>query len=636
MWVRRSPSFGGCTGWEKSAIANFWAHTSQGQFDGGDLFGDFSRRRYSGAVDVGDVLADLLRDLGTADAALPTTLAGRQKLFSRLTAAKRYLVFLDDVDQSAQVQAIIPSGPGSVVLATTNSDLEELVFDGAKVVEVEPLDDGTAGVLLRDLAGSDRIDADPDGTARVIRACAGLPIALCVCGGRLANHPTQPVSWVADRVAEGDQTLRELSGPGSYAVDRVFDFAYGDLSPSNRLVYRRLGLHPGGDFVPAIGAILTGRDLPEIEVALGDLTGGHLVETVAEDRFRFHDLIRHHTRACVSRDDLPPESEAALSRLVDWYCAALRQADRSIVADRLRLSDLIIVSSPYLPAFQTPAEAFGWFGVERHNVMAVQRAAFDREWDQRVWLMGEALWPLCASHHLYSEWIESQELASAAGERLENAEVVARMRSQLARAYAELGEHARARTEMATASEAAERSSHDPLKASVIEFDGVCRLRGGAYSDAVTSFASARRMFERLGNDRGVGLQDLYAGTALAQLGERDRALVSLAKAVTELGAVDDPISVGRARVRRGEVLLGLGRHGEAREELDRALAAMSQLDIPFEQADALEVLALVAESEGSSQTARGHRQQAYRIYKQLGDPRADALLALIGVGPSQ
>jgi tetratricopeptide (TPR) repeat protein len=623
----------GMHGVGKSAIGSFWAHRCRTMFEDGDLFGDFSKRRHGGAVDVGEVLGDFLRDLGTADAAVPPTLAARQKLFGRLTADKKLLVLLDDVDQPAQVKAVLPSGPGSVVVVTTNFGLEELLYDGADLIELEPLDDDTARDLLIGMVGVERASAESMAMDDLIRTCAGLPIALCVCGGRLASHPTRSISWLAEQVTREGRSLQALSGPGAYAVEGVFDFAYSDLPLPTARIYRRLGLHPGRDITAPAVAALADVGLAEATEALEVLHDAHLVEMPTSDRFRLHDLIRDHTLACAVRDEPEPDREESLGRLVGWYCDAVRVADRSIVLDRLRLSDLIQLKSQNLPVFATPADSFGWFGGERSNVLSVQRAAYDREWDKQVWLIAEALWPLCASHRLFAEWIESQQLGIAAGLRLGDAAVEARMRSQLARAYAEFGDFQAAEDEMSRAISAAEVSRNDMLKASVTEFGGVCRLRQGDAERALEAFRAARPMFETGGNARGAALQDYYIGWALTSLGEYGAALETLGLARAELAAVGDEISVGRVLVRRGEALRGLGRYDEAAVELAAALDAMSRLDIPFEQAEALETLASVVESRGNADVARAHRQQAYRIYKSLGHPHADDLLSLITRG---
>ncbi len=621
----------GMHGVGKSAIGSYWAHQNRRRFPSGDLFGDFSKRRHGVGVDVGDVLSEFLRELGTAEVAIPVSLGAKQRLFERLTADKRLLVFLDDVDQPSQVLSVLPSGAGTVVLATSNFRLEELVREGAELVPLDPLDEGTSRRLLEQIAGQDRIAREPAAADVLIDVCAGLPIALCVCAARLVSHPSRSVARVAEQITVGARPLRALSPPGEYAVEAVFDFAYHDLPPELGMFYRRLGLHSGPDLVAAVAATLADVTVTVAAERLESLYNAHLIEQPEADRYRLHDLVRQHAQTCVEGDDAEPVRELAVRRLVDWYYAALRVVDRAIVRDRLRLSDEETVQAYGLPKLGSVAEAFGWFELERPNVMAVLRVAVEREWDVRVWQIAEALWPLCASQKLFSEWIESHQVAIVAAQRLGDLAVEARMRSQLARAYSERGEFDQAETEMDAARVAAADCGNELLRASVLEFGGVCRLRAGDTADAVEAFAAARAIFEANGNARGVALQDFYTGSALVRAGEHGLALEPLEGALDAMAALGDEINVGRSLVKRGEALAGLGRADEARSVLERAVETLQRVGVWFEQAEAFEALAAIAERDNEAELARAWWQQAYRIYRQFGHPRADELLVMLG-----
>lgn len=75
----------GLHGVGKTALGRYWGNQNRGYFPHGDLYGDFSRRRRGGRVDASEVLADFLRELGTADIAIPLQFAERQRLFQKLT-----------------------------------------------------------------------------------------------------------------------------------------------------------------------------------------------------------------------------------------------------------------------------------------------------------------------------------------------------------------------------------------------------------------------------------------------------------------------------------------------------------------------------------------------------------------------
>ena len=624
---------GGMRGVGKSAIGSQWANQIRKQFSDGDLFADFSRRRNAGKVVGADVLGDFLRDLGTPEVAIPVSLGEKQKLFRRLTAERKMLMLLDDVEFDAQVLDVLPAGAGSVVVVTTSKPLEELLRTGARRFTLKPLEPNDAYHLLAEMAEEERLEADPEATDEVIGVCAGLPIALCVCGARLAAQPGRSVSWLAERIASAPSPLAELSPTGAFETEAVFEFAYSDLPAPAQLLYRRFGLLAELEFTPVVAAALTGIPVEDAIQELESLHATHLLDMPAEDRYRAHELVGQHMAARAETDDSGEEREAATRRLVNWYRAALRRADRAVVGDRLRLSDSVTAEAEGLPSMSDPAAVFSWYEQERRNVMAVLRAAAEREWDDYVWQFAEALWPLCASHKRFPEWIESHEAAIAAALRLGDPTVEARMRSQLARAFAEQGRFQLAEEEMEASRIAVARSDNAMLKASVVEFGGVCLLRAGKTADALRAFEEARSMFAVCGSSRGTALQDYHLGWTLVLAKRYEAALDPLDRARPVMEGVPDAISVGRILVRKGEALGHLHRGDEAQETLDEAVATLESVGIWYERAEAYEAMAEIAVASHEPDLARNRLQQAYRIYREFGHPRADDLLSELGGG---
>lgn len=618
----------GMHGVGKTAISSHWSHLNRRHFRDGDLYGDFSRRTHDGIVDVSDVLEGFLRDLGTADAAIPTSFPERQRAFRALTAERKLLVLLDDVDQAAQVLDLLPSGAGSVVIATSNYHLDELLADGAEYLPLRPLERDACVDLLTKMVGPARMSRESIETIdALIELCGGLPVVLCVCASRLVKHPEKMVSWVLEEVGRQKRKIRALSGPGAFAADATFDFAYGDLDPPTALLYRRLSLHQGQDLGIAAAATLAGGELGEVAQALEVLFDAHLLESPQTDRYRFHTLVHDHALGCAEACEDQSALEDAMRRLVDWYCTGVRNADRAIVRDRLRLIDDDVVSSPYAPEFANGTEALEWFDGERGNLMVVMHAAADREWDEQVWLIAEALWPLCYNHRYFTEWIDSHTTGIAAALRMGDFAAEARLRSQLARAYAEQGEHDDASEQMTLAKVAAEVGGNPMLKASVEECGGMCSLSAGHAQSSLETFTRARAMFVACASVRGTAIQDYHIGKALLELGEYESALEPLAQATDALAGGEDDITVGRVLLRRGEALVSLGDVEGAKEALARVVAIMVEREIWLEQGEALELLARIAEKAREVEIAREQRQQAYRIYKEHGHPRAELLL---------
>lgn len=617
----------GMHGVGKSALGAHWVLHHWARFPGGQLVGDFSRRRHRGAVDIGEILGDFIRGMGGPDVELPAALADRRRMFQRLTAEKRLLMFLDDVEHPAQVTNVLPGGSGSLVVVTSNYHLEELLYEGAQLVVVDPLDSEVSLRLLVEMIGAARIEADPGAVDQLLEICAGLPLALRVSGGRLAGRDrARSVSSFVNGVAQAARPLKVLSGTGNYSIEAIFDFAYADLPAGTRLVYRRIGLHPGVDFLPAAIAVLADISLAEASVELDLLRDGNLIEVSrgSGHRFRLHGLVRHHSRTCVGREDSEVDRVLALSRLTDWYCAALQAADRAVGKDRLRLSDVVV--APSLPTFNSPREAFDWFDAERETVAALIHIALDMEWDERAWQLPEALWPFCYNHKLYSLWTDAYEAGAHAASRLGNRAAEARMRSGLARAYSDQSDFERAASEMRAAKAAADRAGHDMLKASVAEFGAIMLYERGDIAGALSGFRKSRRMFEKAGGMRGVAIQDYQLAKCLIAMGAFGRSLKPLTQAHSVFVSLGDEVITTRVLRRRGEALLGLARLSESRAALDAAIEITERLNLRFDQAQALEVLAAVVDAESEPQVARTYWEHAYVIYRELGHPRAESL----------
>lgn len=622
----------GMHGVGKSAVGRHWANRVRHSFVDGDLFRDFSTHHGQGPVAVDEVLGDFLSRLGTADIAIPATLAERTAMFRTMTASKRLLIMLDDVDFPAQVIPLIPTGPGSVVIVTSNSDLQELqVSESAELIPVRQFDEAASRELIAEMAGRARLHAEPEATSELLDICGGLPLALAICGARLASRSNEQVGDLVHRLADERTRLDGLSVRSGPSVRAVFDLAYTELDVEQQLVYRRLALHPGPDFTTSVAAVLTDLPLPTADEILDDLADAHLVEVHSRHRFQLHDLIRLHATRCSMNDDQPEIADAAVRRLVDWYHAALCAADRAVTPDRLRLAGESPTTGLPIPTFDAAQAAFTWFENERSNVVAIVRTAHERELHASVWRMVEALWPLFFNHKHYSEWIQTHRCAADSAERCHDPAAEARIRTQLARAYIELREFPAAHDELRLAEIKVDLSGHRKLQGSVREFVGICYLHEGDFEQALVALRESRSMFSAIDEVRGVAIQDYHIGWALALSGHPKEALRPLQQALVSLKKLGDDVTAARALLRLGEAARMVGDTYRARQALTESLAITTALDIRLEEAQAYEELAAVEDAEHQRTEANANRHRAYDIYRIMGHPRALELASQLG-----
>jgi len=625
----------GMHGVGKSAVASHWANIARKRFDGGDLFGDFSTRRSQRVVQTSDVLGEFIRQLGTESIAIPPTLRERTGMFRDLTAGRRLLVLLDDVGDAAQVTPLLPTGPGSVVVVTSNSHLAELLYERARLVCVDPLEDTTARRLLVDMAGAERIRAEPEATAELVSICGGLPITLCVMGATLMRFPHRGIATTVMEISDEACRLRGLSGKGSLSIQDVFDFAYSNLDESEALLYRSVGVHPGREFAVAHAAALADVPVSDAAERLSVLADLHLVETVPGDRYRLHDLVRLHACECATRHS-DGAVEASIRRLVDWYYMALRRADRSLTIERLRFAEEESRELPGLPRFANRHDVFTWFDIERNGIMAALRAATEREWDDRIWQMSEALWLFFYNRKPFTDWIEACEAGIESARRGREPAAEGRMHAQLARAYLDLREYGAADRELSAAEEAADRSGNERLRASVGEFRGAYYLNQGSYDRAIMEFELARSVGERCGRARDVAIQDYHIGAALTQKGRPRKAVVSLRRAVAVMRGLDDEINVARTLLHLGRAQRAARYRHQAYASLQEAAGVAERLGIRHTEAEAHEELAELADAARHVAQAAEHRLAAYAAYRDIGHPRAAELADAIAIVPRE
>ena len=619
---------GGLPGVGKSAVGQYWAWLVRERFTDGDLVADFSERRRGLAVDVGGFLADFILKLGPPGTVVPLSLGERVERFQAMTFDRKLLILLDDVSEAAQVTQLRPAGKHSLVIATSYRPMEELHYHGAEFVPVEPLPPDRAEDLLVKMAGEfgSEFEEHRSDTRALVTVCGGLALPLCVCAARmLLGRGSRTVASILADVADEQQRLDYLAGKGEYAGAAVFGFAYADLPQDQRLTYRRISLHPGVDLAPVHAAVLAGISLSEAREQLAALADTHLLGPLADGRYRFHDLVRLHARECAVSEEAEPVRDELLSRLVDWYRAALRKADLALTFDRLRLAPDDPIETVHVPDFSGQESAFEWIEAERSNILAILESAYEREWDDRVWQMVESLWLFHYNRRHYADWIDATRMAVHSARRAGRTDAEARMRTQLAWAFVELGRFTDAHDEVDRANRIVRSSANLQLIGSVREFTGTCYLKEGKLDAALEALAEAREIGVRIGNDRAVALEDYFIGWALIEKRDPHAALTRFARALETMRAADDQMFVGRLLMRTGQATLQTGDVDGAEAALDEALEVLVRLGLPVEQAETYEQLAAVAEARHDEKTAAVQRERAQAIYRALGHPRAGA-----------
>jgi hypothetical protein len=95
-------------------------------------------------------------------------------------------VVLDNARDAAQVRPLLPGTASCAVLVTARSRMPDLA--STRLVGLDVLDDDDALTLFTRIVGDARAAAEPEATAELLLACAGLPLAIRICAARLASR----------------------------------------------------------------------------------------------------------------------------------------------------------------------------------------------------------------------------------------------------------------------------------------------------------------------------------------------------------------------------------------------------------------------------------------------------------------
>ncbi|MEV4521697.1 tetratricopeptide repeat protein [Micromonospora tulbaghiae] len=620
----------------KSALARQWAHARLDLFPNGQLYADL--RGFSGAEpsDPGVVLSAFLRALGVAPDRIPVHLAEQVTLYRTVTANSSLLVVLDDAYSAAQVRTLLPASASAVVVVTSRRRLTGLLPDGARLIEVGPLPAPEAVELLGRAVGRERILNEFAPAEELAGICGGLPIALVVAAARLASRPRLTVRRMVAELTDEAQRLARLSVVDGLSIRTTFQFSYQALTPEASVLYRRLALHPGAEFGMDLVAAVAGAgraDGTRADTVVGELLDASLLEEVAEDRFRYHDLLRLYAREMSEQDDPPVGRQAAVRTMLEFYLAAARRADLVVTPYRRRLPYVYQQALDGPPEFSDRSAALAWLDRERSNLAEAGRVAFDLGLHELAWQLSDVVWPLLLYFKGYQDRLEIDKRGVRAARAWGNVWAEAVMLKRLGRAYSRVGAH-----------EAAERHGRAAVDRyrqagdaqGVIDAEeGLATLyadtgREEQAAEAYTRVLAGRRT---LPNVRSVGLSCLNLGMLRTRTGRPAEALPLLVEAgqiFAELSEVD-PYNAARVLIGLADAYLGTDDLGAAEESATEAVRRMAALGADNERAEAVFLLGRIARRRGDDETARRHYRIAAAIFTALAAPRLPDVLRRLG-----
>ena len=588
----------GSGGLGKTSLAVHAAHRVRRRFPDGQLYVDLLGATAAPLLP-GDVLARFLRDLGVDGRDVPVDEDERAARYRTTLAHRRMLVVLDNARDAAQVRPLLPGSASSAVLVTTRSRMPDLA--STKLVDLNVLDDDEALKLFVKVVGEERAAAEPEATAELLDACAGLPLAIRICAARLVTRSGWTIRAMAGRLTNEHRRLDEMRA-GDLAVRASFEVSFTSLPLSTdkqgidpALAFRLLGLWPGPSISAAAAAALFGVPEYSAEDALEVLVDTHLLESVTTDRYRFHDLLRVYAAERAEADLPAAERDAAVIRLLTWYMRTADAAASVISPHRYNIPLEPAADSAPL-AFADVDDALAWYDSERANLVAATRQAAGSGLDEVAWRLPAPLFTMFNRRGNWADCIATHRVAL----------------------------------------ESARRAGHRPGEAWVLNNLGEA-LGFTRETEGIAHLEQALMIRREIGDRKGEAQTANNLADAYVILDRKDEALDLLRRALELNRETGNRYGEGVALNNLGEAFLDLGRTEEAIDCFHRANRTFAEIKVPHGVGYALHNVGRSYLSLGRDAEALEHLRQALAVHRATGDRHREAFtLRFLGVAQSR
>jgi DNA-binding SARP family transcriptional activator len=615
----------GSGGLGKTSLAVHAAHRVRGKFPDGQLYVDLLGAT-AHPQSPADVLARFLRDLGVEGRDVPLDEDERAARYRTTLATRRMLVVLDNARDAAQVRPLLPGTASCAVLVTTRSRMPDLA--STKLVDLNVLDGREALAMFTKVVGAERAAAEPEATAELLQACAGLPLAIRICAARLATRSGWSIRTLAGRLRDERRRLDEMR-VGDLAVRASFEVSFtslparddpGGIDPAR--AFRLLGVWQGPSISSAAAAALFGVVDHLAQDALETLVDAHLLESVGPDRYKFHDLLRVYSADRAMADLSAADRDAAIGRLVGWYVRTADAAAQAISPHRYHVPPDAADEGPQSPHFAGAQDALEWYDQERVNVVAATRQAAAAGLHEVAWRLPASLFSMFNRRGNWGDLVDTHRIALGSARQAGDLRGEAWVRNNLGEALGRRGlpegvDHLQQSLDIRT--QLADKNGEAQAAHNLAE---VQYLVNGAQA-ALPYLHQSLDVQRAVGQPAVLGATLNNLGEIYLELGRLEESVGCLQEALPIFEGIKSSHGEGHVLLNLGRVYLDLGRRSEALDCLERALAIHEASGDRPNQALALRFLGRAQRDAGRPAQARESLSAALAIFAELGDPAA-------------
>lgn len=615
----------GMGGIGKTALAVHAAHKLAEFYPDGQLYLNLRGYGPGEPMTISDSQGQLLRSLGLESQSIPGGIEEASALLRSQLAGRKVLMLLDNATDLRQVMPLLPGSSGSAAIITSRGSLTTL--PGSKQIRLDGLSETESVELLSGVVGPERLESEPDAAEDLTRSAGRLPLAIRLVGARLAARPNWPLRHVVDQLQDEH---RRLDGFGSdeSGVRASIASSVRFLESSKRDLDRRaasalalLSVPDGADLLTVVAAQLLNVPTLEADAILERLVDLNLLESIAPERYRFHDLIRAYARELAEQRISEDERGRAIDRVLRFYigfawgCHALTHG----ASPRLELATIRIDPVPELAGTIT---ALSWLDDERQNIIDRFHQAASSPGGESA-LFPELALALFGYNESRSRWAEMRELGRGAvrlAEQLHLPTMAAWLEHDSAIPEVENGDLEAARFHLAESLRMFRALSDRAGQARCCSSLSHVLERLGRIAEALEFSNQALALSQQLGDKTVEGVSYVAIGALRNRLGDFPRADQAFAQSIKLAEESGDARSLAKRHLNAGISHLISGRFEFAVNSLSASIEVAHGHADGNAESEAHEALAKALATNGDFAVAEEHAMSGLRLARKYGN----------------
>ena len=319
-----------------------------------------------------EVLQSLLRQANPAINP-PTRLATAAAAWDDVVSTGPTSVILDNAASESQIRPVLSARFGTIIVTSRRSLTG---IEGARRRTLEPLPLEDSIQLLLDILPPEQ--AASGDLSILAELCDSIPLAIRIAANRLASQPKWTIEDFIRRLQGTERRIRALVA-GDLAVETTIALSYDLMTPEQADLFRALGVIDGPTFSATLVTAMMQdvfvpvstldntrtTDVDFFEDALNELVDLGVVQSLGDQRYGLHDLLRGFAITRLRSDSTAQLTETRRDRLHAWLLRATSAAGRYFEPSKMDDNSL----------FTNAAEARSWLESEVEHWMASLRAA---------------------------------------------------------------------------------------------------------------------------------------------------------------------------------------------------------------------------------------------------------------------